>query len=452
MDLSGKKVTVVGSGVSGIGAAGLLCRVGADVILYDGNENLTVEEVYAKLPEGVKARIVIGGSLEELAASSDMAVISPGVPVDSPVVLKFEEAKKPVWGEIELAYNYEKGAVAAITGTNGKTTTTALVGEIMKAWGKDTYVVGNIGTSYTAEVQKTSEDSVTVAEISSFQLETVHDFKPKVSAILNVTPDHLNRHYTMENYTAVKKRIAAKQGKEEFCVLNYDDEALRRFGQETTATPVYFSRLYKVERGTYMEGTMIKYTDGENETDVIDVRDMLLFGAHNYENVMAAAAIAVHMGAPVDVIADTIKNFKAVEHRIEYVRTLDGVEYYNDSKGTNPDSTIKAIEAMPKKTLLIAGGYDKHADFDKMIEAFGDRIAELVLLGDTKDKIAAAARAGGFTNIKFAAGLEEAVKVCRADAHEGEIVLLSPACASWDMFRNYEERGRLFKQFVNDMK
>ena len=287
--------------------------------------------------------------------------------------------------------------------------------------------------------------------IFSFQLETVHEFHPKVSAILNITPDHLNRHYTMENYAAVKERIAANQTKDDFVVLNYDDEVLRRFGEATTATPVYFSRKHHVNHGTYLEGTMIKYTDGAKVIDVIDVRDMLLFGAHNHENVMAAAAICIQMGVPVGIIADTIRSFKAVEHRIEYVRTLDGVEYYNDSKGTNPDSTIKAIEAMPKKTILIAGGYDKHSEFDEMIKCFKDTIIELVLLGVTKDKIAAAAREQGFENIRFVETLKEAVEVCREDAREGQIVLLSPACASWDMFKSYEERGKLFKQYVNEL-
>lgn len=451
MDLGGKKVIVVGTGISGIGAVKLLCEVGAVPVLYDGNDKLDKQEIRARFPEGVDADIVLGELPEELLKDADLAVISPGVPIDSPVVLEFNGAGVPVWGEIELAYNYEKGVVAAITGTNGKTTTTTLVGEIIKAWGKETFVVGNIGNSYTAEVLKTNSESVTVAEISSFQLETVHEFRPKVSAILNITPDHLNRHYTMENYAAVKEKIAANQTKDDYIVLNYDDEVLRKFGGETTATPVYFSRKQKVSHGTYLEGTMIKYTDGNEVTDVIDVRDMLLFGAHNHENVMAAAAICMQMGVPVDIIAETIRNFKAVEHRIEYVRTLDGVEYYNDSKGTNPDSTIKAIEAMPKKTILIAGGYDKHSEFDEMIKTFGDTIIELVLLGVTKDKIAAAARAQGFENIRFVESLKEAVEVCHEDAKEGQIVLLSPACASWDMFKSYEERGKLFKQYVNEL-
>lgn len=451
MELRGKTVVVVGSGVSGMGAVSLLSKVGAKAVLFDENTKLTIEDIKERMPKGANADIVIGGLTESLINRTDLVVISPGVPIDSHIVKTFEEAGKKVWGEIELAYNYEKGQVAAITGTNGKTTTTSLVGEIIKAWGKDTYVVGNIGNSYTAEVLNTTKDSITVAEISSFQLETVYDFTPKVSAILNVTPDHLNRHYTMENYTAVKTSVAKNQTKSEFCVLNYDDEALRRFGEVTTATPVYFSRLHKVERGAYMEGSLIRYTDGKEDIEVIDVNDMLLFGAHNHENVMAAVAIAINMGVPVEIIRETVKSFKAVEHRIEYVRTLNEVAYYNDSKGTNPDSTIKAIEAMPKQTILIAGGYDKKSEFDDMIKVFGDTVVELVLLGATKDKIADAAKRQGFNNIKFAADLKEAVAICHEDAKPGQIVLLSPACASWDMFKSYEERGKLFKQYVNEL-
>ena len=450
MELKNKRVTVVGSGVSGIGAVKLLSSVGALATLYDGNEKLKAEDIKAKLPEGVKADIVIGEATEELVKNTDLLVISPGVPIDSEIVLKFQAAGITVWGEIELAYNYEKGVVAAITGTNGKTTTTTLVGDIIKAWGKETFVVGNIGNSYTGEVLKTNDKSITVAEISSFQLETTHAFAPKVSAVLNITPDHLNRHYTMKNYAAVKEKIAMNQTKEDTCVLNYDDAMLREYAAITPAKAVFFSRKEKVV-GAYLDGEMIKYFDGSKDFDVISIHDMHLFGAHNYENVMAAVAICYNMGVPFDVIAETVRNFHAVEHRIEYVRTLDGVEYYNDSKGTNPDSTIKAIEAMPRKTILIAGGYDKHSEFDEMISVFGDTVKELVLLGVTKDKIADAARKQGFTNIKFVESLKEAVITCKNDAKDGEIVLLSPACASWDMFKSYEERGKLFKEYVNEL-
>lgn len=447
MNLEGKKVLVVGTGVSGIGAAGLLEKVGAKVVLYDGNGKLDKSTVLAKLPPDTDAEIVIGELPDGVLSGAELAVISPGVPVDSPIVRRFEAAGIPVWGEIELAYNYEKGTVYAITGTNGKTTTTTLVGEIMRAFNEKTFVVGNIGTSYTGETLKTTPDSVTVAEISSFQLETVRDFAPRGTAILNITPDHLDRHYTMENYTAVKESITRNQGADGFCVLNYDDEILREFGK-TLPNPIYFSRKTKPEKGAYLDKTMIKYTDGTNDTDIIDINDMFIFGSHNYENVMAAAAIAINAGVPVNVIADTIKSFKGVEHRIEFVREKDGVVYYNDSKGTNPDSSIKALEAMTKPTLLIAGGYDKHSEFDGFIEAFDGKVKLMVLMGATAPQIEKTALAHGFDRIMHAESLEEAVKICAKHANNGDAVLLSPACASWDMFKNYEQRGELFKEYV----
>ena len=451
MEFQEKNVLVFGSGKSGIAAAELLEKQNANIFVFEGNEKQSVAEIKEKSESFAKAEIYVGTLPEEVMDKLDFVVLSPGVPTDLPLVNAMRDKKITIIGEIELAYQVAKGKILAITGTNGKTTTTTLVGEILSNYFKDVKVVGNIGIPYTSVAADTTEETVTAAEISSFQLETIVDFAPDVSAILNITPDHLNRHYTMENYAAVKERIAANQTKDDFVVLNYDDEVLRRFGEVTTATPVYFSRKHHVNHGTYLEGTMIKYTDGAKVIDVIDVRDMLLFGAHNHENVMAAAAICIQMGVPVGIIADTIRSFKAVEHRIEYVRTLDGGEYYNDSKGTNPDSTIKAIEAMPKKTILIAGGYDKHSEFDEMIKCFKDTIIELVLLGVTKDKIAAAAREQGFENIRFVETLKEAVEVCREDAREGQIVLLSPACASWDMFKSYEERGKLFKQYVNEL-
>lgn len=447
MNLEGKKVVVVGTGVSGMGAAGLLERVGAEIILYDANDKLDKKAVLSRL-RSADVRLVTGEMPEALANEADLLVISPGVPADSPLVRRFEEAGVPVWGEIELAYNYEKGTVYAITGTNGKTTTTTLVGEIMKAFNEKTFVVGNIGNSYTGETLKTSADSVTVAEISSFQLETIRDFAPRGAAILNITPDHLDRHYTMENYTAVKESITRNQKDGDFCVLNYDDGILREFGK-TIPNPVYFSRKTKPSKGAYLDGTMIKYTDGERDTDIIDVNDMVIFGSHNYENVMAAAALTLNAGVPVELIADTISKFKGVEHRIEFVRDKDGVVYYNDSKGTNPDSSIKALEAMSRPTILIAGGYDKHSEFDGFTEAFGSKVKLLVLMGATAPLIEKAARAHGFERIMQADSLEKAVRICADHAEAGDAVLLSPACASWDMFKNYEQRGELFKEYVN---
>lgn len=449
MDIQGQKVVVVGSGVSGIGAVTLLSRTGADVCLYDGNTALTQEAIKEKLPIQ-DVSIVIGEMPQNLVDETDLLVISPGVPIDSEIVLKFKNAGIPVWGEIELAYNFEQGIVYAITGTNGKTTTTSLVGEIMKNYNDKTFVVGNIGNSYTGEVLNTSKDSITVAEISSFQLETIHEFKPVGTAILNITPDHLNRHYTMENYIAVKESITKNQDENGFCVLNYDDEVLREFGN-TIKNPVYFSRKNKLHKGAYLENNIIKYSDGGNTWDLLDVRKMRLFGNHNYENVMAAICLTINAGVPEEIIVDTIKAFKGVEHRIEYVREKDGVVYYNDSKGTNPDSSIKALEAMTRPTILIAGGYDKHSEFDEFVDAFTDTVKLLVLIGETAGQIETTAITHGFDKIIKADNLCEAVNICAKNAASGDAVLLSPACASWDMFENYEQRGYLFKEYVSKL-
>ena len=453
MDLTDKKVVVVGTGVSGMGAVKLLSESSADITLYDGNDKADRDEILKKIPDDCDLRLIIGEMPDEVVKETDLLVISPGVPIDSDIVKLFEKENVPVWGEIELAYNFEKGTVFAITGTNGKTTTTTLVGEIMKKYNNQTCVVGNIGNSYTSEVLKTTKDSYTVAEISSFQLETIREFAPKGSAILNITPDHLNRHYTMENYAAVKESITKNQWKarkDDYCVLNYDDKVLREFGK-TIKNPVYFSRKEKPSKGAYLDGRIIRYFDGKDDYEVMSVDDMHLFGNHNYENVMAAIAMTIEAGVPLNIIINVIKDFMGVEHRIEYVRDKNGVRYYNDSKGTNPDSSIKALEAMSRPTILIAGGYDKHSEFDEFIEAFDNKVKLMVLLGQTADKIEETAVRHGFTNIIKTDSLEKAVKICAENAVSGDVVLLSPACASWGMFKNYEERGKLFKEYVNSL-
>lgn len=453
MDLTDKKVVVVGTGVSGMGAVKLLSETSADITLYDGNDKADRDEILKKIPDDCDLRLIIGEMPDEVVKETDLLVISPGVPIDSDIVKLFEKENVPVWGEIELAYNFEKGTVFAITGTNGKTTTTTLVGEIMKKYNNQTFVVGNIGNSYTSEVLKTTKDSYTVAEISSFQLETIREFAPKGSAILNITPDHLNRHYTMENYAAVKESITKNQWKvreDDYCVLNYDDKVLREFGK-TIKNPVYFSRKEKPSKGAYLDGRIIRYFDGKDDYEVMSVDDMHLFGNHNYENVMAAIAMTIEAGVPLNIIINVIKDFMGVEHRIEYVRDKNGVRYYNDSKGTNPDSSIKALEAMSRPTILIAGGYDKHSEFDEFIEAFDNKVKLMVLLGKTADKIEETAVRHGFTNIIKTDSLEKAVKICAENAVSGDVVLLSPACASWGMFKNYEERGKLFKEYVNSL-
>ena len=444
--MSDKKVLVFGSGISGIGACRLLETVGKAVILYDGNTSLQIEEL--KKQVGPNTEVVLGELTEDVIQTLELVVMSPGVPTDLPVVERMRAMDIPIWGEIELAYTYGKGDVLAITGTNGKTTTTALLGEIIKNYKESTFVVGNIGNPYTVAALDMCEDSVAVAEVSSFQLETVHAFHPRVSAILNITPDHLNRHHTMEAYIAAKEEIAKNQTKADTCVLNYEDEVTRKFGENVNADVLYFSSQRKLEKGIWLEDGNIIYKD----TDAIfvcGVDELKLLGTHNYENVMAAVAMAAAYGVPMDIIRSTVKEFAGVEHRIEFVCEKNGVAYYNDSKGTNPDAAIKGIQAMNRKTILIGGGYDKDSEYEEWIRAFDGKVKYLVLLGQTKEKIAEAAQREGFNQIIMTDSLAEAVQTCATLAEPGEAVLLSPACASWGMFKNYEERGDKFKEYVN---
>ena len=446
--MNNQKVLVFGSGISGVGATRLLEQVGKEVILYDGNASLDAEKIKKQIGEQTKASVLLGDLHEDVMKTLDLVVMSPGVPTDLPVVNQMRDMGIPIWGEIELAFTYGKGDVLAITGTNGKTTTTALLGEIMKNYKESVYVVGNIGNPYTAVALDMTEESVAVAEVSSFQLETIHAFRPRVSAILNITPDHLNRHHTMEAYIEAKEDVAKNQTKDDTCILNYEDEVLRKFGENVNAEVLYFSSRRKLDKGIYLENGNLVYKD-KDETVICHVEELQLLGTHNYENVMAASVMAIAYGVPMDVIRKTIKAFKGVAHRIEFVCEKNGVAYYNDSKGTNPDAAIKAVEAMNRKTLLIGGGYDKDSEYEEWIESFDGKVKYLVLLGQTREKIACAARKLGYENIIMVDSLEEAVATCAKLAEPGEAVLLSPACASWGMFKNYEERGDEFKRFVN---
>lgn len=450
MDFTDKRVLVVGTGVSGVAAIRLLAAKGAKPVVLEGNEKADREQIRAKIPKSITYDLIIGNLPEEVMDTLDLAVLSPGVPTDLPFVIKLQDKKIPVWGEIELAYVCGKGRLAAITGTNGKTTTTALTGAIMREYYDSVFVVGNIGLPYTEYALEMKDSSVTVAEVSSFQLETIHSFRPEVSAILNITPDHLNRHHTMQCYIDTKARIAENQTKDQICVLNYEDPELKKLADKIPADIFWFSSARPLERGIWLDGEDIIYKDTE-EIKICTIHDMQLLGVHNYENVMAAVAITMHMGVPVECIRKAIAEFKAVEHRIEFVREVHGVRYYNDSKGTNPDAAIKAVQAMVTPTVVIGGGYDKQSSYEEWIDSFGDTVKCLVLLGATADKIEATARKAGFTNIIRVASLEEAVKVSAAQAQSGEAVLLSPACASWDMFKSYEQRGTLFKEYVNQL-
>ena len=446
-----QKVLVAGTGISGIAAAKLLLAKGGEVVLYDGNENLDEEKLKKNFDEDAKVTVVLGELKRTDLLGVELVIVSPGIPLDAPFTAVVDEAGLPIWGEIQLAFHCAKGRLAAITGTNGKTTTTALTGEIMRSFYDSVFLVGNIGDPYTAHALETTDESVTVAEVSSFQLETIMDLRPNVSAILNITPDHLDRHKTMDCYIQVKEGITKNQKEEDTCVLNYDDPVLREFGEKLKCHVVYFSSRQTLKEGYYLQDDCIVYNDGSKVTEIVNIGDLKLLGRHNHENVMAAVAIGMNMGVPLQKIQETVKKFEAVEHRIEFVMERFGVKYYNDSKGTNPDAAMQAIKAMPGPTLLIAGGYDKHSEFDDWIESFDGKVRYLVLIGQTRDKIAECAKRHGFTDIMYAEDLLEAVQVCASYANPGDNVLLSPACASWGQFKNFEERGRKFKEYVRGL-
>lgn len=446
-----KRVVVAGAGKSGISAARLLLEHGAEVIIFDQNDKLDKLEVLYKLSDYEKAGVVLGTLEDGLLDTIDLMIISPGISVESAFVKEFQNRDIPVWSEIELAYHLAKGRIAAITGTNGKTTTTALVGEICSTYHPDTFTVGNIGIPFTEIAGNTTDDSMIIAEISSFQLETVVRFHPKVSAVLNVTPDHLDRHHTMECYRDTKQKIAMNQNRDEVCVLNYDDEQTRSMKDAIPAKAVFFSRQSELEEGICLNENQIVIRTGEKEIPVLSMEEMRLLGNHNIENYMAAIAISYYMEVPVEHIRAACMAFKGVEHRIEFVKEVKGVNYYNDSKGTNPDAAIKGIQAMNRPTLLIGGGYDKGVSFDEWIEHFDNKVRYLLLIGQTAEKIAETANRHGFNAVIIEPDLESAVKKCYELAEEGDAVLLSPACASWGQFKNYEQRGDLFKAYVQEL-
>ena len=445
-------VMVAGMGKSGISAAELILNIGGRVLLYDSNETLDCETLLSKFDEeSVKnINVKLGKLNEDDIRDIRICVMSPGISLETDFVKLLMDHRVQLWSEIQLAYFVAKGRLMAITGTNGKTTTTALLGEIMKRKYENCFVAGNIGIPYTQVVLHTDDKSMTVLEVSSFQLETIIDFKPNVSAILNITPDHLNRHHTFENYSAIKKEICMNQTAQDYCILNYDDEQLREFGDsgECKAKVVFFSVKNKLKEGVYIEDNKVYYSNISKTVEVLSLANVQLLGKHNHENICAAVAMAFVEGVGVDDIREACYEFKAVEHRVEFVKERYGVKYYNDSKATNPDAAIQGLNAMPGPTILIAGGYDKQSEYDEWAKLFKGKLKYLVLIGSTRDKIAECAKKYGFNNIMYAETLQEAVRVCDSYADRGDYVLLSPACASWGMFDNYEQRGDIFKSCV----
>ena len=450
MELKGKKVLLVGLAKTGISTIKCLAKYGADITVNDIKTEDQLEEIIAEIKDIDGIKYILGHHPENIS-DIDMVVVSPGVPLDLPFIKKVIEENKELIGEVELAYQLaKKPYFVGITGTNGKTTTTSLTGEIFKKAGKETYIVGNIGNPVIDAVQAANEGASFVTELSSFQLESIKDFRPSVSAVLNITEDHMNRHHTMENYIDAKARVFMNQDKENFCVLNYDDELTRALAEKCNANVVFFSRLEKLEKGVYVENGDI-IIDINEKINLMKVCELSLPGGHNLENCMAAAAMAYVSGIDIEVIREVLKTFKAVEHRLEFVKEVEGVKYVNDSKGTNPDSTIKAVQAYENPIILIAGGYDKGSTYDELLEIAKKNVKTLVLLGQTADKIEEAARRIGFTDIHRVEDMKEAVKTCHDIAKEGDIVLLSPACASWGMYKNFEVRGKDFKDNVNSL-
>ena len=444
-EIEGKNVLVVGLGKSGLAAASALKSVGARVSVYDSKENDEKKEWAAK--NGFRASF---GPRPDTVSGYDMLVLSPGVPTDVDYVTDARENGAEITGELELAYRCGKGRYVAITGTNGKTTTTTLVGEIFKHAGKKTEVVGNIGVAVMSKALDADDDTYMITECSSFQLETTKTFRPVVSALLNVTPDHLNRHKTMENYTLAKAKVFANQSENEYFVYNADDAICTRTASMCRARAVPFSRKKELDYGAYIRDEKIVIADGSSIIEICGADELQMPGLHNLENALASAAIAYFAGVSPRPIADTLRSFAGVSHRIERCGSKNGVFFVNDSKGTNPDAAIKAVISF-QNVILIAGGYDKGSEYGEFIASFDGHVKELVLMGVTAPKIRRAAKEAGFFNIHDAENMKEAVEISYRLAEPGDTILLSPACASWDMYAKFEDRGDDFKKCVSEL-
>ena len=452
MDFSNKNVLVCGIAKSGVSAALLLKKLGANVTIQDIKESLKDEEIEFFQKKYITLYLNKNPD-EKFINNFDLLVLSPGISSDLDFV-KYAKSKLPVISEIELAYLNCKSKIVSITGTNGKTTTTSLMYKIVRAFTDNVQVVGNIGVAFSEKVLDLDEKGIFISEISSFQLENINKFKPYVSAVLNITPDHLNRHKTFENYIKAKERIFENQDDNDFLVLNYNDEICRKMNKKTKAKVLFFSKNNKnykdVQAFFYNDYIYINFQ--KKPEKFINVKEIKLLGLHNVENIMACILISHTLNIPLSIVKEVIKNFAPVEHRNEYVSTINGVDYFNDSKGTNPDASIKAILSMKKPIHLIAGGYDKNSDFSDWIKTFSRRVKNLVVIGECKDYIIDFCKKNNFFNYQIAENLQDAVKISYKNAKKGECVLLSPACASWDMFKNFEERGNLFKKYVLDLR
>lgn len=448
MELNGKRVLVLGLGRSGLTSALFLKSQGAQVTVSDSkSEDQLRDHIPALLDEGIA--VETGGHSQRTLQNQDIVIVSPGVPFDAPPLVQARNLGQPVMGEIELASQFLKGPIVAITGSNGKTTTTTLVGAILSAGGLKTLVGGNIGTPAISLAAQSTSDAVTVLEVSSFQLETISLFRPKVAVILNITPDHLDRHRTFTAYVDAKARIFENQTAEDFAVLNADDRTCVDVSGRTRAQVFWFSRKREPDRGTFVRDGQIVFRTDASQQEIMPVAEIPLKGSHNLENVLAAVCAGVLMGCTPESIRRTVRAFKAVEHRLEYVATLRGVDYYNDSKATNVDATVKALESFPANIHLILGGKDKGSDYTLLNDLLRQRVKAVYTIGAAAEKIQSHIK--GAANVVSARTIESAVKQASAAAQPGDIVLLAPACASFDQFQNYEHRGRVFKELVHDL-
>ncbi|SKC78836.1 UDP-N-acetylmuramoyl-L-alanine--D-glutamate ligase [Maledivibacter halophilus] len=450
MNLKDKNVLVVGMAKSGIPTVKVLSSLGANITVNDIKTEENLKNILDEIAH-LCDDIVLGVHPERIE-KYDLIVLSPGVPTDLVFLKKAKKENIEIIGELELAYRLSKGKYLAITGTNGKTTTTALVGEIFKNASLKTFIVGNIGLAAISKALETTDDTFLITEVSSFQLETIEKFKPRISAILNITPDHLNRHKTMENYIEAKANIFMNQEENDLVILNYDNDITRNLASKANCRVIFFSRKEILKEGVYVQGGNIIVKDNDDIDIICKTNDIYIAGNHNLENALAAVAFAYYSGINIDIIKYTLNSFKGIEHRTEFVCEIDGIKFYNDSKGTNPDASIKAVEGLKGPLVLIAGGMDKGGLFDEFVASFNNKVRALILLGETAYKIKETAEKYGFKNIYIVKNMEEAVNVAYKNAKKNDTILLSPACASWDMYESYEVRGRHFKDCVGKIR
>lgn len=451
MYLTNKKVLVFGLGISGLSTVKALHQLNAQIVVSDSKTEEELKDFLDRI-EGIYVEKHLNTNAVPLE-NIDLIIKSPGIPLSLPILQEAKNRNIEIITDIELAYRVSPTEdIVAITGTNGKTTTTTLVGEIFKSANFNTYVAGNIGVGILWDIVNSKKDDVFIIEASSFQLESTTYFKPKVSLITNLTPDHLDWHGSIDNYYNSKKKVFKNQDENDYIVLNYNDKILREMKDEIHSKIIWFSSSETLENGLFVENDHIIIKDDEKIIKVLPTKDLKILGKHNLENVLGAIGACWAMGIEVNIIAEVLKEFKGVEHRIEFVNKIKGISFYNDSKGTNSDSTIKAIEAINENIILLAGGYDKGTQFDELINAFNGKVKELILLGATKEKIKETALKYDFQNIYLVEDMREAVELAYSHGKSNDNILLSPACASWGMYNNFEERGIHFKDVVNGLE